>query len=109
MILPPARILFPLMPVLLCMLLATGCDWYRHDETTLRALPYPHDAGVAVDDGSEPTCLSSRGVTFVYDGDEVRTAGQDAARFTSSGATDFWPTASSVAIWNGTSRARTMA
>jgi len=67
------------MSVLLCALLMTACDWYRQDETALRALPYPYEAGVAIDDGSEPVCLSSRGVRFVYDGEEVRTAGQDAA------------------------------
>ena len=75
---PPVRILRLLMPVLLCALLMTGCDWYEHGEVALRALPYPYDAGVAVDDESKPACLSSRGVRFVYDGEEVRTAGQDA-------------------------------
>jgi len=76
---PPARILLPLIAVLLCALLMAGCDWYPQGETALRALPYPYEAGAAIDDGSEPTCLSSRGVRFIYDGEEVRTAGQDAA------------------------------
>lgn len=67
------------MPALLCVLLVTGCDWYQQGETALRAVPYPHNAGVSIDDGSEPVCLSARGVRFVYDGEAVRTAGQDAA------------------------------
>jgi len=66
------------MPVLLCVLLATGCDWYQQDEIALRTLRYPYDAGVAIDDGSEPVCLSSHGVRFVYDGEDVGTVGQDA-------------------------------
>ena len=76
---PAVRVLSLLMPVLLCALLMAGCDWYRQDEIALRALPYPYEAGVAVDDGSEPACLRSRGIRFVYDGEEVHTAGQDAA------------------------------
>ena len=68
-------VLFILIPVLL----ATGCDWYGQEDIALRALPYPYEAGVAVDDGTEPGCLASRGVKFVYDDEGVRTAGQDAA------------------------------
>ncbi|MFH1865594.1 MAG: hypothetical protein ABIK85_06900 [Candidatus Eisenbacteria bacterium] len=69
------RIVFTLMLVLF----VAGCDWYGHDEVALRPLPYPYDAGVAVDSGGEPDCLAEHGVRFVYGGEEVRTAGQDAA------------------------------
>ncbi|MFH1688712.1 MAG: hypothetical protein ABIE42_00565 [Candidatus Eisenbacteria bacterium] len=72
---PATRILFTLMLVPL----ATGCDWYGHDDVSLRALPYPYDAGIAVDSGGKADCLAEHGVRFVYGDEEVRTAGQDAA------------------------------
>ncbi len=68
-----------ILAILIPALLATGCDWYAQEDIALRALPYPYEAGVAVDDRTEPGCLASRGVKFVYDDEEVRTAGQGAA------------------------------
>ncbi len=67
------------LSVLLLALLVAGCDWYGQDDVALRPLPYPYDAGVAVDTGVEPGCLAERGVRFAYGGEDVRTAGQDAA------------------------------
>jgi hypothetical protein len=68
-----------LLCILVLALIAGGCDWYGLDEVDIRPLPYPYDAGVAIDAGDAPRCLSAHGVTFFYDGEEVRTAGQDAA------------------------------
>jgi hypothetical protein len=65
--------------VLALALLAAGCDWYGIDEVAIRAVPYPYNAAVAVDDGSAPVCLGERGVVFAFEGESVRTVGQDAA------------------------------
>jgi hypothetical protein len=68
-----------ILPVLVLALLLAGCDWYGQDEVALRPLPYPYGGGVAIDDGSASTVLAGRGVTFVFDGEEVGIVGQDAA------------------------------
>lgn len=71
-------------------LFVSGCDWYGQDEIALRALPYPYNAGVAVDSEDEPRCLAERGIRFVYAGEEVRTAGQDAACSLIDRGRQFW-------------------
>ena len=68
-----------ILSVLALAILVTGCDWYGLDDVSLRPLPYPYGGGAAIDRGGSPTVLSERGVTFVFDGEEVGTAGQDAA------------------------------
>jgi hypothetical protein len=68
-----------LLCVLVLALVTSGCDWYGRDEVAVRPLPYPYEAGVAVDTGGAPRCFEDRGVEFRFDGEEVRTAGQDAA------------------------------
>lgn len=64
--------------VLLPLLLSAGCNWYG-DDVSLRPLPYPYDAGVAVYDRTAPAPLADRGVTFIDDHEDVRTTGQNAA------------------------------
>lgn len=68
-----------LLCVMALVLVAVGCDWHGGNEVAVRPLPYPYTAGIAIDAGDAPQCFSARGVNFCYDGEEVRTAGQDAA------------------------------
>lgn len=69
----------PLTVILaLAALIAPGCDWYGQEEVALRPLPYPYQAGVAVADSAEITSVSGQEVTFLFDGEEVHTVGQDA-------------------------------
>lgn len=72
------RVAVGMSSALAIVLLVTGCDWYGQD-AALRPLPYPYDAGVAVDGDGDAGCLEERGIRFVYGGEQVRTAGQDAA------------------------------
>ena len=72
------RVTATILLLLVLALLTAGCDWYGLDEVSLRPLPYPYGGGVAIDNGGTPTALSERGVTFVFDREDVGTAGQDA-------------------------------
>jgi hypothetical protein len=64
--------------VILALLLGAGCDWYG-DDVSMRPLPYPYDAAIAVHEGTVPAPLAHRGITFIDDQEDVRTAGQNAA------------------------------
>jgi hypothetical protein len=68
-----------ILSVLALALLVAGCDWYGLEEVSLRPLPYPYGAGAAIDNDGEPACLAEHGIAFVFDREEVGTAGQDAA------------------------------
>lgn len=67
------------LPLLLLFMLPLACGWHGEGEVALRQLPYPYEAGVALEDGGVPACLAERGIRFADTGERVRTAGQDAA------------------------------
>ena len=55
-----------------------GCGWHVTGDVSLRQLPYPYEAGIALNMGATPAPLVHRGVVFADDGEDVHTVGQNA-------------------------------
>lgn len=76
--------------VVAILLIGSGCGWHGRDEFSLRPLPYPFEAAVAVHEGDVPEVLAERGVTFVDDIEDVGTAGQNAPCSLVDRGRQFW-------------------